>query len=190
MKRYFLIFAVTFFLAPTSSGASDFSYNFIQAVFVNSDTDFFGIDIDGDGYAVGASFELTENVAFSLGLEDYSYDFDFETNGTSFGLDYHTALSESSDLVLGFAFLDAEVSQPVLGSEDDSGNVISIGIRNKVSDSAELGFAMSRADIFDDTSTSYGFEVIMGASEELRFIFGYVSGEDTDAIAVGIRSNF
>ena len=182
---FFLILFVSF-----QSVASDLSYSYIEAAYIESDIDVDGIDVDGDGYIFAASADFADNIAAFISYEDQEFDFDFDGEALSIGIDFHTPISHSADLVVSFAYVDVEISQPSLGKEDDTGNVIQIGFRNRISQTTEFGAFVSRTDVFDDTETSYGFNLLLGRADGVQLDLGLGKGDDTDTILVGVRANY
>lgn len=185
-NSFFVVLLIT---VPSFSFANDLSYSYIEAGYISSDTDISGTTIDGNGYGFGASFDLSESLAFSVGYEVMSYDFDLDGNALGFGVEYHTPMSDSGDLIFGFTVIDAEVSHPILGTENDTGNIISFGIRNLVNPNTEINFEFARTDISGETSTGYSFGLGVGNPKELQFRASYGSSDDTDAIVFSIRSS-
>ena len=190
MRRALTSFLLINPLVLHQSIASDLSYSYIEIAYIESDTDVDGIDIDGDGFGFLISNDVAENLAISFSYQDEEFDFDFEGEALSFGLEYHTPFSETGDFVIGFSVVDVEISQPILGTEDDTGNVIQFGIRNRMSETAEIGAFVSRTDVFDDTETSYGLNFALGVADSIQLTFGYGTSDDTDVISIGVRAHY
>lgn len=190
IKNFLITALLAFLFVSYQSIASELSYSYIEVAYLESDTDIDGIDIDGDGFGFLVSNDIAENLAIFFSYQDEEFDFDFDGEVLSFGLDYHTPFSESGDLVVSFAVVDVEISQPILGTEDDTGNVIQFGFRNQISEAAEVGAFISRADVFDDTETSYGFNLALGATDGVQLTLGYSTSDDTDVISIGIRAYY
>lgn len=190
MKTFFTSILLGLLFVSSHSAASDLNYSYVELAYLKSDSDVLGNDVDGDGFGIAVSHDISENLAISFSFQDEDYDFQFDGQAISFGVDYHTPFSKQGDIVLGISIVDAEVSQPTLGSDDDTGNIIEIGIRNRINDTTDLQFFLSRADVFDDTSSSFGFGLNLVAVEAIQLTFGYSSGDDTDVIAFGVRVNY
>lgn len=137
---------------------------------------------------MSVSAALTDNIALGFGYEDLSFDFDIESTALTFGVDFHTPVAPATDVVLGISYLDSEVSQPALGSADDTGNVISAGIRHQLRPTIEIDAGVSRVDVFDDSSTSFGVALLFG--REIQFGAGFQTSDDSDAFVFGVRGNF
>ena len=71
--------------------------------------------------------------------------------------------------------------------DDDTGNVISIGLRHMATDAVELDIGLSRVDVFDDTENSYRFGARFYANEKVSLGIGYSTSSDADALSLNIR---
>jgi len=182
-------FAITSVL-PIISNAENISYNYIQAAYTTTDIDILGTSIDGNGFSISGSATINDNLAFIASFDDQSYDYDIDTNSFQFGLNFHTPVNKTTDILFGISILDSEVSQPLLGSEDDTGNVLGVGIRSKLNPNIEIDFGVSRSDIFDDSSTGFSLSLLARLNENIQLGIGYGSGDDTDTIGFSLRSNF
>lgn len=190
IRSFVTLTLMTLLAVSSQASASNLSYDYIAVAYLESDTDIDGTDLDGDGYGFAVSRDIADSLAVFFSYQDEEYDFDFEGDALSFGIDYHTPFSETGDIVVSFSLIDVEVSQPILGSEDDTGNIIQFGIRNQISGTAEVSAFISRTDVFDDTETSFGFGLALGAADGIQFTLGYGSGDDTDVISIGVRANY
>jgi hypothetical protein len=72
-------------------------------------------------------------------------------------------------------------------SDDDSGNIITLGFRHMASDTLELAASFSRTDIFDDTSNQTAFGLRFYSSEKMSLGAGYSTGDDVDVLLFDIR---
>ncbi len=182
-----IIAALTF---SQQTGASNFSYDYVEAARIKSETDVSGIELDGEGNGILISHSIASNLAVSLIYQEEEFDFDFEGEALTIGFDFHASISEWSDIVLSIAAIEVEISQPLLGSEDDTGNIVQLGLKNKVNESVEIDVFVSRTDTFDETVTSYGLGLNLGSSEGIQLILGYGTSDDTDVVAASVRFNY
>lgn len=190
MKKTFLVTMAVVSFSSINASASDLSYNFIEGIYVKSNTDIAGVSVDGDGFGIDGSFDAADHLAIVAGYENLSQDFDIDSHSLMLGANYHTPVSETMDVVIGVSIVDAKVSQPTLGSEDDTGNVISAGIRSKLNDKVEVEASVARTEIFDDSATGFSLSLLAGPSDGIQFGIAYGNSDDTDTIGIGIRSNF
>lgn len=188
--RFVPIFIIATLTFSHQTGASNFSYDYVEVARTKSETDVSGIDLDGYGSGILFSHGIASNLAVFLSYQEEEFDFDIDAEALTLGFDLHASISESSDIVLSVAAIEVEISQPLLGSEDDTGNIIQLGIKNLVDESVEIDFFVSRTDTFDETETSYGISLNLGSSEGIQLIFGYGTSDDTDVIAASVRVNY
>lgn len=190
MKKTFLVAVAVVSISSINARASDLSYNFIEGIYIKSDTDIAGVSVDGDGFGIDGSFDVADHLAVVAGYEDLSHDFDIDTNSLVLGANYHTPVSETTDVVIGISVIDAEVSLGSLGSEDDTGNVISAGIRSKLNENIEVGASVARTEVFDESATGFSLSLLAGPSDGIQFGVAYGNSDDTDTIGIGVISNF
>ena len=182
-----LIAAITF---SHQSIASNFSYDYVEIVRLQSETDVDGFDLDGDGNAIVISKGVASNVAVFFSYQDEDFDFDIEGEAMTLGVDLYKSISDSNDIVLSVAAVQVEVSQPIVGSDDDTGNIVALELRNRLAESVELDLFVARTDTFDDAVNSYGFELQLGSSKGIQLTLGYGKSDDSEVIGGGIRFNF
>lgn len=180
----------TLLFISNQSIASDLSYSFFEVDYLDSRVDIDGVDVDGDGYGLYASTDVSGNLALFFSYEDQDFDFDIEGKSTTFGIDYHTPISATGDLVISFAAVEVEVSQPLVGAEDDTGNLISVGLRNQNSKGAEMSIAVSRVDVFDNAESTLALGMGFGATRAIQVTLGLNLSEDTNVFVLGIRTYY
>jgi hypothetical protein len=140
-----------------------FNYSNLEAAYVTTENDEFGVD--GDGFSLGGSFEFSENVFGFAGYKDVGYDdvdgFDFSLKQMSLGLGYAWSLSPALDLVSTVSYEDLELQLD--GSEgfsaSDDGFGLGVGLRGRVGESLELTGGVKYTDLgggADDTTLSLG----------------------------------
>ncbi len=148
--------------------ADGFNYNYVTAAYNTADTNVDGINFDSKGFSVRGSFALGENIALTAGYAEDTADttdiigVDIDTNSVDFGFDLHAPLATTTDIIIGFSILKAEVSMP---------------------------FASDK-DVFDDASTGFGASLLIEIVNDFHVGFGYGSADDTDVVSFGIRAGF
>lgn len=192
-----LFAAILISVLPLCAYAEGLNYNYVQVVYFTSNYDVDGTNIDGDGVNVSGSVGLSDNLAFGASFESESVDsfdyFGYDVNFQSlvFGVGLHSPINNTTDAILSFNVLNAEISSPSFAtSEDDTGNIMSVGIRSKLENNVEVGASFSRTEIFDDSSTGFSLSLLIGAQNSMQFGIGYGNSEDMDTVAFGIRANF
>ncbi len=183
MYRLLAVLLAIFLAAPAKADSP--SYNFIQAGYQSIEIDIgAGFDVDGDGYGLGGSFEIGDNMFAFASYATADFDFGVDLNQLQAGLGYRLGLTDNTDFFASLAYVDAEVEASGFGSVDDSGYGATIGVRSNVSDLIELfgevayvdfgsggdstavgggiwfnltdSFALGLGAAFDDDVTSYG----------------------------------
>lgn len=185
MRR--ILLAALFLCCPPAF-AQGFSYDFLEADYIDSESEFDGIEVEGDGYRLTGSLGVTDHIALVAEFEDLDFESDFETQSWSAGLKFHTPILSTTDLVLGARYLDAEVSHPLRGTEDDTGNVLVARIRHQLSPSLELAAEAARTDVFGESDT--GYSIGLSAGTQLQFVVGYGTDDESDEIFAGVQASF
>lgn len=173
--------------APIAAQAEDMSYSFIDLGYTE-------VDIDngptGDGVGLRGSVGFAENffVFADYAMFDFSGGVDVDLYSVGFG--GHLAIADSVDLVgrAGYAKADASAGG---FSVDDSGYLISAGIRAEVADGFELEGNVIYTDFgggADDTAVAvaarYFFTKNFAVGAE------YQLSDDADTLFAGVRFSF
>ncbi|HEX5637232.1 MAG TPA: hypothetical protein VFY78_09110, partial [Gammaproteobacteria bacterium] len=148
-------------------------------------------NVDGDGISGSVSAAVAPNIAVNASYTTISYDFDTDVDSLSLGVEFHTPIAPGTDFVAGINYLDAEITDSFFGSADDTGNVLTGGIRHELSNTVELEARIVRVDIFDETDTGFavaGLMDITGTPVQVGLGFSDI-GEET-SLEIGVRFNF
>ncbi len=195
MKFSHLI-AISTMALSTNVFSNEISYDYIQGTYHSISDDSLGVDIDADGFSFGGSFSISDNLALTAGFGAASYDrvagIDIDTSDFSFGMTFHQSVASGTDVYGNFSIVNAEYELDdgtTRISDDDMGNVIAIGVRHMASEKIEIGANISRTDVFSDTSNSFGVGAIFFINDKVAFGVGYSSGDDVDALSLGLRAN-
>lgn len=173
-KCVFLDLAVllTIFLAAPAM-ADRPSYNFVHAGYQTVNLDLGGgADFDGDGFALGGSFEIGENMFGFANYTDTGFDFSVDQTQIFAGLGWRSGLSDNTDFYAFAGYLEFDVDAPGLGSFDESGFGVGIGVRSNVTDLIELTGEISYADL--------------GSNSENTTVSGGIWFNITDSFALGL----
>lgn len=181
--------ALAFMMAFLSSNSYsyDFSYNFVQFSLGSSETDVENVDIDGDSFGLSGSFEVSENAYFVVGYTSSDFDFDIDQEIIGAGVGFHTDSGEKTDLIGEIVVVNAEIEQPQLGSDDDSGLGLMFGVRHSLNNNIEVNANISYVDLFDDDSTGFGLGGRFYANESFSLGLGYSTSDDTDGFSISFR---
>lgn len=195
-KKHQYIFAIAVLSTSTVSISKDISYDFIQGTYSSSsvDTGTSVGDIDADGFAVAGSFSVAPAIALSVGFGATSFDriqgVDIDTTELTFGVTAHTSVAPNTDVFGNFSILKANVELSDgfnTVDDDDTGNVISIGLRHMATETVELAVGFSRVDVFDDTANTFGLGARFYASDKFSLGIAYSTGDDVDTLSLNAR---
>lgn len=166
--------------------AGDLSYNFIEGRYQKVEFDAGSIDVDGDGFGIGGSFEINENVFAVASYSTADFDFGIDLNQLSLGVGYHVDVSPNADFFATLSFVRAEVEASGFGSEDEDGFGAAIGMRGMVSDQVELFGTLSYVDLGDDDGTAIGGGALYSFTD--TFALGANIEFDDDVTTYGISA--
>ena len=155
MIRYGAIASLA--LAPAAVLADSPEYTYIEGAYVNIDID--GID-DGDGFGIGGSAEVGENIFIFANYATVGFSFGIDFDTIEAGIGYKSAISDTTDVNVSIAYVNAEVDAGVFGSFDDDGYGLDVSLRSMVSNEFELNGGIAYVDFGgsggDDTSFHVG----------------------------------
>ncbi len=147
-------------VAAAPAIAGDLSYNYIEAGFQRIEfDDVAGVDVDGDGFGIGGSFELNDDWFIRAGYSTADLDFGIDLDQTILGIGYRADISPATDVFATVSYVRADVSATGFGSFDDDGFGISVGVRGMLTDKVELSGSIGYIDLDeggDGTSVSAG----------------------------------
>jgi len=168
MRKHLALGAVLALGLGTQAFAADgFSYNLLEGGYVRGEVDDF--DIDGEGFSLGGSVELGQNLFGFASVNDINYDGPISSNLFNAGLGFHWALGPDLDLVSGVSWERVEAKVSGISASDD-GIGLNVGLRGRI-ERLELTGNVKYSDFGHD---NHDFTV--GASGRYYF---------TDAFAVG-----
>ena len=168
------------------------SFNFVQAGYVEVDLDLGdGFDVDGDGFGLGGSFEIGDNLFGFASYQDASFDFGVDFSTLEVGLGYHTGITDNTSFFFRIGYADAEVSAPGFGSEDESGYAAGIGVRSNVSDLIELALEVAYVDLGDGADdTAVGGGILFNITDNFALGASISAGDDVTSYGAGLRLYF
>ncbi len=141
-------------VAAVPAVAGDLSYNYIEAGYQRIEIDdVAGIDVDGDGFGIGGSFEIGDDWFVRAGYSTADFDFGIDLDQTVLGVGYHADISPNTDVFATVNYVRAEVSASGFGSVDDDGFGISVGVRGMLTEQVELTGSLGYVDL-DDSGDS------------------------------------
>lgn len=183
----FRILTITAMLVTSAAALAETpSYNYIEGSyqFVDLDIDF-GSNVDGDGFGVGGSYELAENWHIFAGYSMIGFDFGIDLNELSVGAGYHADISDTTSFYANLAYVSAEIDVDTLGSVDENGYGLMVGLRGMVTDRLELDGNLSYVDLGDGADgTALGVSALYAFGDS--FSAGITAGFDEDATSYGL----
>ena len=191
------LLAISILALSTNAFSTELSYDYVEGIYGSITDSSLGVDLDADGYAAGGSVSISENIALTAIIGTTSFDeiagLDIDTTEVDFGITAHVPITPGTDVFGNFSIVKAEIEiddGTTTVDDDDTGNVITIGLRHMASERVEIGAAFARLDIFDDTGNSFGIGARYYADDKLSIGVGYSTGDDVDTISVSARINF
>lgn len=166
------------------------SYNYLDLRYQEIEIDDSLLDVDGETYSIGGSFEVgdTTHVFAGYGTSDFDFGVDFDE--LTIGAGIHSPLTPSVDFVANIAYVRLEAS--ALGSSfDDDGFGASVGLRAMSGDRLELAGHIDYVDLDDSgDTTSYGADLWYNFTENFALGINADFGDDIDSYGVGARFYF
>lgn len=147
---------------------NDLSYDVIEYRYQEAELDAGAFNIDGDGYILAGSLEISPSLHVFAGFDKLTFDDNVELKTTTLGMGWAFDLSARTDLVLRAGIVDAEFSTPFTNGPGDifeepsaDGVVFSAGVRSFVRDDIEFYGSINRFqfdDIDDEESAIVGLD--------------------------------
>ena len=155
------------------AAADGLSYNYVQAAYASADIDAddMGIDVDGDGWAIGGSVAVSDNVHLFGGYTALGLDFGVDYDEFNLGVGYNHSITENVDFVAGLSYIKGEAEAFGMSADDD-GYGLSIGLRSKLSDTIELEGGIQYADTDGGSSTAFSAGIPFDLTDNVAFGVG------------------
>jgi hypothetical protein len=190
MTRYLAAVIALFLVSPAMAERP--SFNFIELGYNFVDLDLGGgDDVDGDGFALGGSFEIGENLFGFASYSDTGFDFSVDLTQLELGVGWRTGLSDNADFFVRAAYVEAEVDGPGAGSFDENGLGLGVGVRGNVSDLVELYGEIAYVDLGDaGDGTAVSGGAYFSVSDNVALGLGASVDDDVTAYGASIRFYF
>ena len=153
MRRSALALVLVMLAGTAAAQINDFRYSFIQASYSKSDYDNLGID--GDGLGVSASFELTDNFHIFGGYAGADIESNADSDGWNAGVGLNVPLGRQMDVVARLSYQSTEIDVPVLGTVEDDGFGLGVGVRVGANESIELNLGLTYIDLDSGNETVF-----------------------------------
>jgi len=106
------------------------SYDYVHAALTAT-------ELDTGGFEGGGSFTIAPNVHVFASYQDWEFDNNIDRSTLQVGAGYHWDISNNLDLILTAAYADSELDPPGPGKTDDSGPILSAGLRGWLTNAVE-----------------------------------------------------
>jgi len=187
--RTFIGTALAFATVPGLSLA-EFNYTSAEFNYADIDLDLGPINISGDGFSIGGTFEVADSFFIGGSYADYDFDFNLDGDALQLGGGYFHGLNEDLDFVATLSYVDVEVSGYGESASDD-GLALSGGIRARLADAVEVDAFIEHVDMDKgDSDTGIGVNGRYYFGDEFAIQAGYSTAGDTDVFSIGIRGEF
>ena len=155
-----------------SAGAQGIDYDYVQGSYGRVDLDSVGLDVDGDGFGLSASFSIDENFHVFGEYQTADFNFGADLDLMELGVGYHTDISPNLGVYANLGYVDLETN---VGGGDD-GFSAGLGLRGAVSDAVELYGGLDYID-FDNSDS------------ETRSTAGFILAL-TQRFGLGLKASF
>lgn len=187
MQRSFLI--VTLLALSATAGAEQFDYNYFFIGYGNLEFD--DIDVDGDGFGIGGSYAISGDFHVFADYTAADLDFDVDASSWSAGVGYNTSVSPVVDLVASVSYEYVELDAPIVGSVDDSGLGLGLGMRFAATEVLELNAGISYVDLSDSgDETTFALGGLYHFTDAFALGLGGSWGDDSSSYSISGRFYF
>jgi hypothetical protein len=143
-------------LAGTALADNGFDYSYIELGYVSTELD--DSNVDGDGFELRGSLEVTRNIHVFVTYNDLDFDSNVDTRTFEVGGGYAWPVRSNLDIIASVSYLRTEVDPPNARDFDDDGIGLALGLRGRASDQIELTAALKHVD-YDDWGDDTAFTV-------------------------------
>ncbi len=174
--------AVLLLVFGTAASAEGFEYDYFD--FGWGSIDFDDTSADGDGFSLGGSVVVADNLHIFASYLGADLDFGVDATSYNVGLGYNTPVSDKVDFVAGVSYEYVEI-----GPFDENGYGLSVGLRFAASTDLEFRASLGYVDLGDagdDTAVGAGF--LYDLSD--NFAFGLNGSWSDDASVYGINGRW
>ena len=173
-------------LAGTAVGAG-LDYNYAELRWIDTELDTGSIDANGDGFEIGGSLELTEQVHLFGNYRTLDFSRGIDVSAFEIGGGYALPLRNGADLVGRISYIDGEID---VGPTDldDRGFGLSAGFRNMFHPQIEGRAFVNYVDL-DESGSETSFEVAGDyfLNDEIALGASLEFGDDVTTWTLGAR---
>jgi len=188
MKSVSLLGALLAFALAPYAAFAEMSYSGFELSFVDVDLD--NVNVNGDGFEIGGSYELNDKF-FLLGeWQDQNLDFGIDGRAIELGAGLHHPLAANLDFVGTLSYIDTQLDVGNVSADDD-GLALGGGIRTTFGKTFQLD-AMLRYVDYDNAGSDTGIRVNgrWYFTDRMAVLFGTDLNDNADTLRVGFRAEF
>jgi hypothetical protein len=180
-------------LAGATAMASDSGPRYTYGEIGYSHVDFDNFSEDANVWGANGSFALSDQVyltgSYSEGTIDNS-PFDVNLDTAQFGAGMHFPMSPTVDLITEAAYLWEKVDVDHVGSADDDGFGLRVGVRAMVTPQFELNGGATYTDINSNDETTGYVGTVYNFTNMFSMTTGLSFNNDATAYGAGLRLYF
>jgi hypothetical protein len=191
LRTHFWLAAACF--VPALGQAQDqsgFGYTAVELSFIDVEFDVGPFNVDGDGFAIGGTFTITEGFFVGGSYEDIDFDFGVDGEIIEIGGGYFHPLNEDLDFVATLDYVETEASAGNQ-SVDDDGLALGGGIRAALGTDFEVDAILRYVNMdLGDSDTGIELRGRYYFNDEIAVWAQTDFGNDIDTLSIGIRWEF
>lgn len=173
--------------------ADGFSYNFLEAEFIDTEIEDVapGVNIDGEGFALSGAVEFGPTLHGFGSVRTVDFEQGVDADWLTLGMGFNTALAPALDLVAGVSYERLKVSLAGEGSEKEEGIGLNAGLRGRAGNNLELFAGLKYVNYghgLDDTTINVGGRYYV--TPKFALGLSYSENDDGDSWFVALRYDF
>ena len=170
-----------------SAAAAELNYDYAELRWVDTELDTRGIDVDGDGFEIGGSLGLTDQVHIFGNYQTLDFGSGVDVSAFQIGGGYAMPLGNGADLIGRLSYIEGEIDAGP-ANVDDSGFGFSAGFRNMFHPQIEGRAFINYADL-DESGSETSFEVAGDyfLNDEIALGASLEFGDDVTTWSLGAR---
>jgi len=190
------VFAASLLASTCALAEQAPKWDFIQASYTTIEID--EADwIDLSGFGISGSKLINENLFIAASYNNVSdsfHGFKVDITNLSAGIGYRHGLTATTDFY-GIASIIAQDVDTYYDGEgddgdDDTGYMLTAGVRSMLTDNFELSGSVAYGDIFDESDTSFALNAFYHFNANLSVGASYAIADDTDTLGASVRYSF
>jgi hypothetical protein len=171
--------------------AAELSYDYAELRYVDTEIDGNGgSDLNGDGFELGGSIEIADNIHLFGSYQTLDFDFNVDISTVEVGAGYMRPVASGTDFVARVSYIDAEADTG-FATVDDNGFGLSAGFRRLFAQQFEGRAFVNHVDL-DDSGDSTSIELAGDYYFNNQFTAGLTLafGDDETTLGIGGRYYF